>query len=120
MISCTLNNQIYIIDFVSARALREMGEATKVYASIMRASSAAAKGEEIKEDVPVVSDAMDALVRWFCVVFGDQFTPDDVYNYYPADRFMADVVLCLMAVQSQTTEVLKSFPTRPAETMAEM
>ena len=35
MISCTLNNQKYTIDFVSGRALREMEPAAKMYGRIV-------------------------------------------------------------------------------------
>jgi len=45
------------------------------------------------------------------ILFNNQFTPDEVYDNYPADRLMHDIALALMAVQTQTTEVLDSFPT---------
>ena len=45
MISCTLNNQKYTIDFVSGRALREMEPAAKMYGRIVALSNAALKGE---------------------------------------------------------------------------
>jgi hypothetical protein len=35
---------------------------------------------------------------------------------YPADRLMHDIALALMAVQTQTTEVLDIFPTKPQRT----
>ena len=62
---------------------------------------------------------MDTMVKWFCVLFNNQFTPDEVYDNYPADRLMHDIALALMAVQTQTTEVLDSFPTIPAALEAE-
>ena len=37
----------------------------------------------------------------------------EVYDKYPADRLMHDIALALMAVQTQTTEVLDTFPTIP-------
>lgn len=33
---------------------------------------------------------------------------------------MHDIVLALMAVQTQTTEILSEFPTKPAETREEL
>ena len=45
-----------------------------------------------------------------------QFTPDDVLDYYPVDRLMHDIALALMAVQTQTTEILDEFPTKAART----
>ena len=47
------------------------------------------------------------------ILFNNHFTPDEVYDKYPADRLMHDIALALMAVQTQTTEVLDTFPTIP-------
>ena len=60
--------------------------------------------------------AMDVMIRWFCILFGNQFTPDDVLDHYPVDRLMHDIALALMAVQTQTTEILDEFPTKAAKT----
>ena len=60
-----------------------------------------------------IPEALDTMVKWFCILFGGQFSPDDVYDHYPADRLMHDIALAIMAVQTQTTEVLDSFPTKP-------
>ena len=51
---------------------------------------------------------------WFCILFQNQFTPDDVLDNYPVDRLMHDIALALMAVQAQTTDVLSDFPTTAA------
>ena len=59
------------------------------------------------------------MIRWFCLLFGDQFTVDDVLDHYPVDRLMHDVALALLAVQTQTTGILNDFPTTPAVTQAE-
>ena len=64
-------------------------------------------------------EAMDVMIRWFCLLFGDQFTVDEVLDHYPVDRLMHDVALALMAVQTQTTSILNDFPTTPAATQAE-
>ena len=57
----------------------------------------------------------DRMIRWFCILFGNQFTPDDVLDYYPVDRLMHDIALALMAVQTQTTSILDEFPTKAAQ-----
>ena len=62
-----------------------------------------------------ITDAMDVMLRWFCLLFGNQFSPDDVLGGYPVDRLMHDIALALMAVQTQTTEVLSQFPTKEAK-----
>ena len=51
---------------------------------------------------------------WFCILFQNQFSPDDVLDNYPVDRLMHDIALALMAVQAQTTDVLSDFPTMAA------
>lgn len=117
MITCTLNNQKYTVDFVTGRALREMEPAAKMYGRIVALSNAAMKGE-VPEDAKnlSVSEALDVMIRWFCILFQNQFTPDDVLDFYPVDRMMHDIALALMAVQTQTTEVLSEFPTKAAQT----
>jgi len=115
MITCTLGNQKYAVDFISGRALREMEPASKMYASIVKLAKQATEGETIQEQPATVTEALDVMVKWFCILFGNQFTPDEVYDHYPADRLMHDIALSLMAVQTQTTEVLSDFPTKTVE-----
>lgn len=116
MITCTLGEKKYHIDFVSGRALRELEPAAKMYARIVAISTAATKGEEIGEESQLsISGAMDVMVHWFCLVFGNQFSPDELLDNYPVDRLMHDIALTLMAVQAQTTDILKDFPTVAAQ-----
>lgn len=117
MITCTLGEKKYCVDFVTGRVLREIGPALEMLGRINAISAAAVKGEKI-EDALTIPEAMDAMVKWFCVLFGNQFTPDEVYDNYPSDRFMHDVSLALMAVQTNATGVLSEFPTKAAETTA--
>lgn len=114
MITCKLGGKEYFIDFVSGRALREIGEAERMHRRVMEISGAAIKGDEVKEgDMPSITEAMDAMVKWFCVLFGGQFTPDEVYDHYPVDCLMHDIAYAMMAVQAQMTQVLNSFPMNP-------
>ena len=117
MISCTLNGKKYTVDFVSGRALREMEPAAQMYGRIVAVSNAALKGE-VPEGAKNLSigEALDVMICWFCLLFGNQFSPDDVLDYYPVDRMMHDIALALMAVQTQTTEILDEFPTKAAKT----
>ena len=116
MITCTLGDKKYTVDFVSGRALREIEPAMKMYTRISAMSEAAVKGETLDNpDGLTIPNAMDVLIRWFCLLFNNQFTPDDVLDNYPVDRLMHDIVIALFAVQAQTTDVLSSFPTTAAE-----
>ena len=113
MITCTLQDKKYTVDYIPGRALREMEPAAKMYGRIVALSNAAVKGETIPEDQQVaIPEAMDVMIHWFCLLFGNQFTPDDVLDGYPVDRLMHDIALALMAVQTQTTEILDEFPTK--------
>ena len=113
MITCTLNEKKYTVDYIPGRALREMEPAAKMYSRIVALSNAAVKGETVPEDQQIsIPDAMDVMIHWFCLIFGNQFTPDDVLDGYPVDRLMHDIALALMAVQTQTTEILDEFPTK--------
>ena len=115
MITCKLGDKAYHIDFISGRALRELEPAAKMYAKIVNISNAAVKGEDIPEaDALTIPEAMDVMTKWFCLVFGNQFTPDELLDNYPVDRLMHDIALTLMAVQSQTTSILSEFPTKAA------
>lgn len=115
MITCNVGNKKYSVDFVSGRALRELEPASKMYAKVLQIARDSAEGKDVEGGQLTVQEALDTMVHWFCLLFGNQFTPDDVYDGYPVDRLMHDIALALMAVQTQTTEVLDSFPTKPTE-----
>ena len=119
MITCTLGDKTYTVDFVSGRALREMEPASKMYGRLMALSKDAVEGRDVSGEQLTVADALDTMVKWFCILFGNQFQPDEVYDHYPADRLMHDIALAIMAVQTQTTEVLDAFPTKPVTQEAE-
>ncbi len=113
MVTCTLGEKKYSVDFISGRALREMEPASKMYGRLVALSKAAVEGQDVSTEQLTISEALDTMVRWFCILFGNQFSVDDVYDHYPADRLMHDIALAIMAVQTQTTEVLDAFPTKP-------
>ena len=118
MITCTLGERKYTVDFISGRALREMEPAAKMYGKIVAISNAALKGETVPDTEQLtINDAMDVMIKWFCLLFQNQFTPDEVLDGYPVDRLMHDIALSLMAVQSQTTEILSDFPTKAVAVM---
>ena len=116
MITCTLGEKKYSVDFISGRALREMEPAAKMYSRVVAIANAAAKGEILPDaEQLTIPEALDEMIRWFCILFNNQFTPDEVLDGYPVDRLMHDIALALMAVQTQTTEILDEFPTKAAE-----
>ena len=117
MITCTLGDKKYHVDYILGRALREMEPAAKMYGRIVAISNAALRGETSEEsEFLTIAEAMDEMIKWFCILFGNQFTPDEVLDHYPVDRLMHDIAFALMAVQTQTTHVLNEFPTKAAQT----
>lgn len=117
MITCKLGDKEYYVDFIPGRALREIGPAMEAYRKLARVSEVATKGTEISEEdaKTSVEEVCDEMVRWFCLAFGKQFTPDEVYDNYPADRLVSDIALAILATQAQMTGVLDSFPTKAAQ-----
>ncbi len=116
MVTCTLNGKEYRIDFVAGRALREIEPAAKMYSRVVALSNAAINGGDLSDaDQLTVAEALDVMIHWFCLLFQNQFTPDELLDGYPADRLMHDIAFALMAVQTQTTSVLDAFPTKAAE-----
>ena len=84
MITCSLGEKKYTVDYITGRALREMEPAAKMYAKIVAVANAAAKGETVPEEQQfTIPEAMDVMIRWFCLLFGDQFTVDDVLGPLP-------------------------------------
>ena len=91
-----------------------------MYSRIVSLSNAAVKGESIPQEEQIsIPEALDVMIKWFCLLFGNQFTVDDVLDGYPVDRLMHDLALTLMAVQTQTTAVLSEFPTKAAKETVE-
>ena len=113
MITCTLGEKKYSVDYISGRALREMGPASKMYARLVKLAGDATDGKDVSDEKLTIPEALDVLVKWFCILFNNQFSPDDVFDHYPVDRLIHDIALAIMAVQTQTTEVLDAFPTIP-------
>ena len=120
MITCTLGDKKYSVDFMTGRALRELEPAAKMYNRVLAISNAAVKGEIISDTEQLsIPEAMDVMIHWFCILFQNQFTPDEVLDNYPVDRLMHDLALAIMAVQTQTTSVLDAFPTKAVQEEAQ-
>ena len=95
-----LNNKKYRVDRVPVKVVRAMGPAQEVYKRLLKDP----------EKIDVEKD-IDTLVNWFVLFCGNQFTADDVYNYYPGDRIITDVGLAIAALNTSVEKVLKKFPT---------
>ena len=65
MITCTLGDKKYTVDFVSGRALREIEPAMKMYTRISAISEAAVKGEEIENPDNLTMEKKKQNVLYF-------------------------------------------------------
>lgn len=115
MITCKLGEKSYHVDFVSGRALREISPALTVYTQILVVNQKIQEGSIKEEDMFDLKPALDTMVEWFCLLFHNQFTPDEVYDYYPSDKLMHDISYALQAVNAQMTSVLSTFPMTAAQ-----
>ena len=50
MISCTLGDKKYTVDFISGRALREMEPASNMYAKVIRLANDVTNGKEVSDE----------------------------------------------------------------------
>ena len=114
MITCRLGKKEYFIEQISGRALREIQPALEAYGELAAVVKAASAGEPAPASTMTVQEMCDRIVAWFCIVFGNQFTPEMVYNLYPASRMINDFMLVIMAVIQARDDVLDSFPTKAA------
>lgn len=95
-----LNKKTYRVDSVPVKVVRAMGPVQEVYQRLLDDPG------KIK-----VEQDIDTLVNWFVLFCGNQFTADDVYDYYPGDRIITDVGLAIAALNTSVEKMLKKFPT---------
>ena len=110
MIECYLGNRKHTIEYVSSRALHEIEPALSVYNDVINSYESLKNGGSRVH--LSIKTSMDILIDWFCLVFDNQFSPDDVLQHYPVDRLLHDIALLLIAVQTQNTDILSVFPTK--------
>ena len=102
MLEITLGEKKYQTDYAKAIVLREISAPLK----ILEQSEFGGLDDTCARD-------WDVLVNWFCLLFGNQFTADDVFALYPTDRLLHDIALAVYAVKAHMSYAIPSFPTRP-------
>ena len=102
MLEITLGEKKYQTDYAKAIVLREISAPLKIL-----------EQSEFGGLDDTCARALDVLVNWFCLLFENQFTADDVFSLYPTDRLLHDIALAVGAVKSGVSRALPSFPTRP-------
>lgn len=105
MINITLGDKKYTVPTITGRVMREISEMDELY-------------ERARNNEAIGPEDMDTAVEWLCLVFKHQFSPDEVYDNYPADRFWTDIFTIYLAVKNSVTNKLADFPTHPEATEA--
>ena len=100
MLQLTLGDKKHTLPFITARALREIGQIERIY-------------EKSLENESLTPQDMDAAIDWLCILFDHRFTPDDVLDKYPSSTFWYDIFIMFLSVKNQFEDKLMSFPTQP-------
>lgn len=107
-----LGKKKYYVDGVPVRALAEMDDAWDMYGKLIKAAAGQENGT-----AETFKRVIESLAKWIVILFGNQFTVDELMDNYPSDRFIIDAGIMLQSVAGRVTESLKHFPTtaRPEE-----
>lgn len=108
MFTVTLNKKTYKVEHVSTKALYELGPVEDFYRRMKKAEEAEQSGGKLP-DFDYKKD-IGALVDWFVLFCGNQFSSEDMMEYYPSDRIITDVGTAAVYVKSQLTSALEHFP----------
>ena len=97
------NEKSYQVPFISGRALTEMDMAEPAFKKANR------------NEKPTRDDLQNCL-EWFCILFRNQFTVDDLVDGYPAGDLLPDIFAAYMTMTSGAIKALTDFPLPPAPT----
>ena len=103
MIEIRIGEKNYSVPFISGRALRSIEPMEEIY-------------RKASENEALNGEDMDRAAAWFCLLFRDQFTVNDLYDGYPADRLWADIFTAYLAVRGGVADKLEEFPMMPEAT----
>jgi hypothetical protein len=90
----------YQVPYINGRALRN----SDVVAALI---------DKARNGEAFAPEEVDACCEWFCGLFQNQFTVDELLDGYEADSLMPDIFAAYMAVASGTMKVLTEFPIPP-------
>ncbi len=72
--------------------------------------------EKAKSGEAFTSEEFDKCVEWFCLLFDNKFTTDDLLNGYPSDQLMPDIFAAYFAMQAGVLRAFTEFPIPPTAT----
>lgn len=111
MFTITVKGKTYKVEKVTPRALYEMQPALDMFNKINEITKKSLLNEPIEVGTDDIKQAMDALLGWFVIFCGDNFTKEDLLDGYEADSIMTDIGVALKAVEMGVTGAITAFPT---------
>lgn len=108
----TLGGKTYRIEKVPIRAVAEMDKAWEMYRRLVRAAT----DDTAEENSTGFAEVIEALAEWMVILFGRQFTLDELMDQYPSESFLSDAGLIMHAVLGRVTHKLEDFPTQARAT----
>jgi len=97
------NEKSYQVPFISGRALTEIDMVEPAF-------------ERSKQNENPTQEDMQNCMEWFCHLFRNQFTVDELLDGYPAGDLMPDIFAAYMTMISGAIKLLTEFPIPPAPT----
>lgn len=109
MFTVKLGEQMKTVPYVTALALREVKKPLEILKAMDDEVNAGNSEGRVLEP-----GEMDVLVGWFSLFMQKAFSPEEIYEKYPADVLLRDIRIAAMSVQQHVSEALKGFPLRLA------
>ena len=93
-------DQVYNIPFFNGLALHESEKVGRAF-------------EKSSQDETLSQEEIGDCLKWFCLIFGNKFTIDELLKGYQVDRLMMDIFSAYYAMQQHVMEALTEFPIQP-------
>ena len=120
MITCTLGEKKYTVDYITGRALREMEPAAKMYAKIVAVAMPRPKAKPCRRNSSSpIPEAMDVMIRWFCCCSATSSPWMMCSTTIQSTGSCTTWRWRFLPCRTQTIGILNDFPTTPAATQAE-
>lgn len=95
------DEKVYQVPFISGRALRRLDMVAVAY------------DKENNQERPTKED-LENCWEWFCLLFRNQFTVEELLDGYPAGDLMPDIYAAYALMVKGALKALSEFPIQPA------
>lgn len=95
------NEKSYQVPFISGRPLRTMDMVEPAF-------------EKSNRNEMPTQEELENCLEWFCSLFRNQFTVDELLDGYPVADLMPDIFAAYMTMTSGAIKYITEFPIPPA------